>query len=98
MVHLRIPKRLYAKCVQVVKDNGFSNVQELTREALRKRVENYETQAAIERLRKGMGSVENVKRLTRKEREKLYKDEMKKTKAERLELLRKFGLEDVRKL
>ena len=97
LIHLRIPETLHARCIQIVKGNGFGSVQELTREALRQKVNDYETQAAIERLRANMGKGE-VKRLTPEEKEKCYQEAIKMTKKERLELLREFGLEDVRKL
>lgn len=97
MVHLRIPKRLYVRCVQIVKENGFSSVQELTREALREKINDYETQAAIERLRKLKGSVKNIKRLTKEERDKAMGEFLGMSKKERLDMLREFGLDKARK-
>ena len=97
LIHLRIPESLHAKCIQLVKSNGFGSVQELTREALRQKVNDYETSAAIERLRANMGTSE-LKRLSPEEKEKCYQEALKMTKKERLELLRKFGLEDIPKL
>ena len=97
LIHLRIPETLHARCIQIVKGNGFGSVQELTREALRQKVNDYETQAAIEMLRANMGAYE-VNRLGPEEKEKAYRDFLKATKKDKLELLRKFGLENVRKL
>ena len=97
MIHLRVPDKLYAKCVQVVKGNGFGNVQEFTRLALREKVDDFELKASLERIRSAMGTSE-VRRPTEKEREKQYNEFMKMTKKDKLKMLRKFGLEDVRKL
>ncbi len=97
MIHLRVPGKLYSKVVQMAKESGFNGVQELTRQVLREKVEDFELKASIERLRANMGKGE-VKRLTKEERDKVYDAALKKTKKERLEVLREFGLENVRKL
>jgi hypothetical protein len=81
----------------MAKESGFNGVQELTRQVLREKVEDFELKASIERLRANMGTGE-VKRLTKKQKEELYQKVIEKTPGERLELLKEFGLEDVRKL
>ncbi|MCR4369273.1 MAG: hypothetical protein NUV67_05200 [archaeon] len=97
MIHLRVPGTLYSKCVQIAKESGFNGVQELTRQALREKVDDIELKASIERIRSAMGTSE-VKRLSKKEREELFQSFLKDTEQDKLKLLREFGLEDVRKL
>ena len=76
----------------MMKGKIIKGVQEL-----KSKGDDYELNAALARIHSAMGST-NVKRLTKKQREKLYRDEMKKTKAEKLQLLRELGLENIRKL
>ena len=97
MIHLRVPGKLYSKVVLIAKESGFNGVQELTRQALREKVDDIELKASIERLRANMGT-SKVKRLTPNEKDELYEKAIRKTKKERLELLREFGLENARKL
>ena len=74
----------------MVKGKGMGGVQQL-----KNRGDDYELNAALARIHSAMGST-NVKRLTKKQRKKLYHDEMKKTKAQKLQLLRELGLQDIR--
>ena len=97
MIHLRVPGKLYSKVVQIAKESGFNGVQELTRQALRDKVEDIELKASIERIRANMGKGD-VKRLSKEERDKAYDEFLKMTKKGKLEMLREFGLEDARKL
>jgi len=97
MIHLRVPGKLYSKVVQMAKESGFNGVQELTRQVLREKVEDFELKASIERLRANMGTSEVIE-LTPEQKDAIYERAIKKTKKERLEMLRKFGLEHVRKL
>ena len=97
MVHLRIPKRLYTLCVQIVRENGFGSVQELARESLRKAVSDYENEGAIKRLKALQGSVKNIKRMTKEERDATMKEFLGMSRKERLQLLREYGLDKARK-
>ncbi len=96
-VLLRLTPKLYNESQRIVKENGFANVQELLRESLRKTIKDYETEAAIERLRKLKGSIKNIRRSTKEEREKTYREFLKMSRKERLQLLREFGLDKARK-
>ena len=97
MIHLRVPGKLYSKVVQMAKESGFNGVQELTRQVLREKVEDFELKASIKRLRANMGT-SKVHRPTKEEREQQFQEFLKMTKKDKLEMLREFGLEDVRKL
>lgn len=76
----------------MMKGKGMKGVQEL-----KSKDDEYELNAALARIHSAMGSTD-VKRLTKKQRERLYRNEMKKTKAQKLHLLRELGLGDIRKL
>ena len=98
MVHLRIPGELYAQSQTVVKEKGFASIKEFMRNAMRNDIEKAKTQMAIERLRKLKGSVKGIKRLTEAERTKAYEEAIRMTPEQTLELFRKFGLENIRKV
>lgn len=98
MVHLRIPKTLYAESQAIVKEKGFVSIQEFIRNAMRGFISEIETEMAIERLRKLKGSVKGIKRLTEAEREKAFQEFLKMTPKQHSDLFRKYGLDKAREI
>ncbi|MEK6952984.1 MAG: hypothetical protein AABX29_08275 [Nanoarchaeota archaeon] len=92
-IHLRVPTLLYQESEEIKKDFGFSNIQEFIKDAMRKTILEYKRQKALKNLEKNFGSVKNIKRLTREEREKLA---LELTPEEGEKLSKKYGLEKVR--
>ncbi|MBI2529689.1 MAG: hypothetical protein HYW05_00915 [Candidatus Diapherotrites archaeon] len=97
MVHLRVPAELYLQSLTIVKEKGFASIQEFMRNAMRNFIDKWETEMAIERIRKLKGSLKGVKPLTEAEREKAFRDFLKMTPKQRSDLFREFGLENIRK-
>jgi len=97
MVHLRFPGTLYARGQTIVKEKGFASIQEFIRNSVRTAIDKFETQMAIERIRKLKGSVKGIKRPTEAEREEAFQGFLKMTPKQRSDLFREFGLENIRK-
>jgi len=91
-IHLRLPKLLYKESIEIKKDFGFSNIQEFIKEAMRKTILEYKRKQALKTLMKHYGSVKNIKRMTKKEREKLALDF---TPERGKEITKRYGLEEV---
>jgi len=91
-IHLRVPTLLYQESEEIKKDFGFSNIQEFIKDAMRKTILEYKRQKALKNLEKNFGSVKNIKRLTKEEREKLA---LEFTPKRDVELAKKYGLEGV---
>ena len=90
-VKLTVPKQLYQESLQVVKDFGYSNIQDLTVEGLRKQVIELKRQQALINLKKSFGSVKPRPRLTKEQKEKIAE-----TSLERAEKIAKeFGVDDI---
>lgn len=87
-VKLTLPKNLYEEGNKVVKKFGYSNLQDLTLEGLRKEIIELKKQQALINLKKNFRSVKG-KKLTKEQREKIAK-EYRKTKPS--EIFRKFDL------
>lgn len=90
LVHLRVPRQLYADSQEIINALGFSNIQEFARDALRRAVHEYKVQAAIRRLEKLKGSVKGIKRLTDEERRQVYLKFI--ADPNRSDIFRKYGL------
>ena len=91
-IHLRVPKLLYKESENIKKDFGFSSIQEFIKEAMRKTILEYKRQQALKNLERNFGSIKNIKRLTKKEREKIA---LEFTPERDKELAKKYGLEEV---
>lgn len=88
-VKLTLPKNLYEEGNRVVKEFGYSNLQDLTLEGLRKEIIELKKQQALMNLKKNFRSVK-AKPLTKKQREKIAEEYIK-TKPS--EIFRKFNLD-----
>lgn len=91
-VKLTVPKKLYQESLQVVKEFGYSNIQDLTVEGLRKQVIDLKRQQALINLKNSFGSAKPKPRLTKEQKEKIAK---KHTPERSKEITKKYGLEDV---
>ena len=91
-IHLRLPKLLYKESEEIKKDFGFSNIQEFIKEAIRKAILEYKRQKAMKYFEKNLGSIKNIKRLTKEEREKIA---LEFTPEKDKELAKRYGLEEV---
>jgi len=87
-VKLTIPRTLYEQGNQLVREFGYSNLQDLTLEGLRKEILELKKQQALVNLKKNFRSVK-IDRLTEEERNKIAEEYLK-TKPS--EILRKFKL------
>ena len=92
LVHLRVSDKLYRDSQEIVRENGFNSIQEFIREAVRKKVEEFQTMMAVRRLEKLKGSVKGIKRMTKEERDKLFEEYVKKNPSE---IFRKYNLNKV---
>lgn len=89
-MHVRVPEKLLQKAESISRENGFSNVQEFFRDSLRKSVEEQEIREKVLALERLKGSVKNIKRMTRKEHDKWFKEVYLKTNPS--ETFRKYNL------
>lgn len=86
-VKLTIPEKLYGDSLAVAREFGYSNLQDLTVESLRKQVLELKREQALSNLKKNFGSLKAGKRLTRKEMEELA---IKHTPARAKEITKKY--------
>ena len=89
-INVRVPDKLIRQAKGITEEFGFSSVQEFFRYSLRLAIEEYEKKKAIKRLQALKGSVKNIKRMTKKEKERWFKDVYLKT--DPSETFRKFNL------
>ncbi|MFT4303756.1 MAG: ribbon-helix-helix domain-containing protein [Candidatus Woesearchaeota archaeon] len=74
LINIRIPKELYNEIEQFTKIEGYTNIQEFTRQSIREKVEKLRTKQVIFELTKLKGSQKGKKKLaTKEELEKLAK-------------------------
>jgi hypothetical protein len=85
-VKLTLPMNLYEEGSKLVKEFGYSNIQDLTLEGLRREIIELKKQQALINLKKNFRSVKESKK---EQREKIAKDYLK-TKPS--EIFRKFNL------
>ena len=88
-VKLTLPKSLYEEGNKLVQEFGYSNLQDLTLEGLRKEVMELRKQQSLMNLKKHFRSVK-AKPLTKEQREKIA-EEYVKTKPS--EIFREFNLD-----
>lgn len=91
-VKLTLPKKLYQEGLFMVKEFGYSNLQDLTIESLRKQVIELKREQALINLRRNLGSVKFKKRMTVKQKEEIAK---KHTPLRAKELTKEFELKDI---
>jgi len=84
-----MPKTLYDEGNRLVREFGFSNLQDLTLEGLRKEIIELRKEQALLNLKKNFRSVKG-KPLTEKEREKIAKEYLK---TDTSEIFRKFNID-----
>jgi len=91
-VKLTVPSKLYKDGLKLVKEFGYSNIQDLTIESLRKQVIELKRQQALINLKRSFGSVKPRARLTKEQKEKIAESSLKRAK----EITKRYNLEDVK--
>lgn len=91
-VKLTLPKSLYEEGNKLVQEFGYSNLQDLTLEGLRKEVMELRKQQALMNLKKNFGSVKPKPRLTKEQKERIAETSLKRAK----EITKRYNLEDVK--
>lgn len=89
-VKLTMPIKLYEDSKLLAKENGYSNIQDLALESLRRQIAELKK---IADLRKLLGSAKPRPRLTKEEKEKIAREH---TPEEARRLTKEFGFEDIR--
>ena len=92
-VKLTLPARLYQESTKLVKEFGYSNIQDLTVESLRKNIIELKREQALVNLKKNLGSVKAKPRLTKEQRELIAE---KHTPTRAKEITKKYGLEGIK--
>ena len=92
-VKLTIPDKLFTDGNNIAKEFGYSNIQDLTLESLRKQIIELKKQQALLYLKESHGSVQPKKRLTKKEKERIAKLH---TPKRAKEITKEYGLEDIK--
>ncbi len=88
-VKLTVPAKLYQEGLELVREFGYSNIQDLTVESLRKQIIELKRQQALINLKKSFGSVKAKSRLIKKQLESIAE---KHTPKRAREITKKFGL------
>lgn len=88
LVSVRFPPQLLADSERIVKDQGYASTQEFIREAVRRQVQE-QNLANLKRLA-GIGKGQNIKSLTRAERDAIALDFLHQSPAQRQALVDKF--------
>ncbi len=93
LVNVRLPEELYYKGKELVKKEGFSNFQELIKEAVRRHIEESENKKFLEYLTKGLGSAKDKPDVpfTKEIREQIALDLLNNLSKQK-ETFKKFGL------
>ena len=71
---VRIPEKLQKDSIELVKELGYTSIQEAVREALRDKILQHRRQKALFEIQKLQGSVKNVKIASKKELDQLAKE------------------------
>jgi len=87
-INIRIPKTLYKESEIIIKEEGFSNLQELIKQTLREKIKEHQIIKELEKL-KGISKSRKV--LTKIEKDKIAR-ELTSKKSE--EIIKKYGLEE----
>jgi len=94
LVNVRLSEELFLEGKEIVKTSGFSNFQELIRDAIRRRIEELKKQRDdVIFLRKLLGSAKHkpMRELTREEKDAIT-EELAKNPAKQKEIFKKIGL------
>jgi Arc/MetJ-type ribon-helix-helix transcriptional regulator len=93
LVNVRLSEELFLEGKKIVKIGGFTNFQELIRDAIRHRIEELRRELAIIDLKKNLGSAKHkpIKELTREEKDAIA-EELARNPAQQKELFRRVGL------
>jgi len=70
-INIRIPEALYRESEIIIKEEGFSNLQELTKHVLREKIKEYKIIRELEKLK---GSSKSSRILTEEERNKIARE------------------------
>lgn len=73
LINLRIPKSLYLDVEKMCKKNGYKNMQDFTREALREKVRKLNLYEGLIKL-KSLENKQEIKRLSKKELAKMVEE------------------------
>lgn len=92
-VKLTINRQLYNEGMFLVKDLGYSNIQELVAESLRNKIQEIKVQRIIADLEKLKGSAKPRPRLTRAQREKIAREH---TPERARQITKEFGLDKLK--
>lgn len=87
-VKLTLPKNLYEEGSRIVKEFGYSNLQDLTLEGLRREIIDLRKQQALMNLKKHFRSVK-AKPLTKAQREKIAEEYVK---TDTSKIFKEYGL------
>jgi len=92
-VKLTVPATLYNEGLRLVDEFGYSNIQDLTIESLRKQIMELKREQVLVNLRKNFGSAKSKKIPTKKERDMIARQH---TPKRAREITKRFGLEDIK--
>lgn len=92
-IKLTVPENLYREGILLVKEFGYSNIQDLTVESLRSRILDLRKQLVLMRIKRLQGSVKPGPRLTREEKEEIAR---KHTPERARWITKKYHLEDIK--
>ncbi len=91
-IKLTLPETLYEEGTKLVKDFGYSNLQDLTVEGLRIKIIELKKQQALLNLKKSFRSVKPKPRLTKEQKEKIAESSLERTE----KIMKKYNLEDIK--
>ncbi len=91
LIHMRVPDKLYKEIKHYVKEDGYRSPQEFSLEAIRNAIQEKRKHEALIELKKQFGSVKNIKRPTKKERDRIF-EELANEKPS--DIFRKYGFDD----
>ncbi len=89
LVNVRIPEQLYDQGRKIAEEKGYRNVQELVLVGFREKVHEEAKTEFLRWLERTRGSIPNMKRLTKQEREKIAREH---TPEKGRAILKKYGL------
>lgn len=87
-MNVRLPKELFTEGKKIVETGGFSNFQELIKDAVRHRIEELRKERALRFLEQSFGSEKPRPRLTKEQREEIA---LRHTPERARQLMKKYG-------
>ncbi len=91
LISIRLPENMLKKAKSISSKELFANLNDFIRDSIRKNIEDYQTKKGMAELKKGLGSVKNIKRMNHKEKEKLV-EELFRERQQGKDILKEFGL------